>query len=40
VIYNFVNCDVYRRGPNAKEQRKEYAPNGEKLLTHLSTFGR
>jgi N-acetyl-alpha-D-glucosaminyl L-malate synthase BshA len=39
VIYNSVNCDVYRRNPEATaELRKEYAPNGERLLVHLSNF--
>jgi N-acetyl-alpha-D-glucosaminyl L-malate synthase BshA len=39
VIYNSVNCDVYRRNPEGTaELRKEYAPNGEKLLVHLSNF--
>jgi L-malate glycosyltransferase len=33
-----VNCDVYVRGDNASELRKEYAPNGERLLVHLSNF--
>src|SRR5260370_13833124 len=39
VIYNSVNCDVYRRDTEATaELRKEYAPNGERLLVHLSNF--
>ena len=38
VIYNFVNCDVYVRGENASELKKEYAPNGERLFVHLSNF--
>jgi L-malate glycosyltransferase len=38
VIYNSVNCDVYRRNPNAETARKEYAPNGERILVHLSNF--
>jgi N-acetyl-alpha-D-glucosaminyl L-malate synthase BshA len=38
VIYNFVNCDVYYRGEQVSELRKEYAPNGERLLVHLSNF--
>src|SRR5438445_798284 len=39
VIYNSVNCDVYRRNPEGTaELRKEYAPNGERLLVHLSNF--
>jgi N-acetyl-alpha-D-glucosaminyl L-malate synthase BshA len=38
VIYNFVNCDVYRRDPEAAKRRIEYAPNGERILVHLSNF--
>jgi len=38
VIYNFVNCDVYCRGEKVSESRQEYAPNGERLLVHLSNF--
>ena len=39
VIYNFVNCEMYRRAPGAtQKQREEYAPNGERLLVHLSNF--
>src|SRR3954452_23222122 len=39
VIYNFVNCEMYRRAPATTEkQRQEYAPNGERLLVHLSNF--
>src|SRR5947199_7451984 len=38
VIYNFVNCDVYCRGEKSSQLREEYAPNGEKLLVHLSNF--
>jgi N-acetyl-alpha-D-glucosaminyl L-malate synthase BshA len=38
VIYNFVNCDVYVRDENVAEAKKEYAPNGERLLVHLSNF--
>jgi N-acetyl-alpha-D-glucosaminyl L-malate synthase BshA len=37
VIPNFVNCDLYRRTPNAK-LRAEWAPNGEPILMHLSNF--
>src|ERR1700733_3759616 len=37
VIYNSVNCDVYTRN-HSPELRKEYAPNGERLLVHLSNF--
>jgi L-malate glycosyltransferase len=38
VIYNFVNCDVYCRNKHNSALREEYAPNGEKLLVHLSNF--
>jgi N-acetyl-alpha-D-glucosaminyl L-malate synthase BshA len=39
VIYNSVNCDVYRRNPDVTtELREEYAPNNERLLVHLSNF--
>src|SRR6202790_5505729 len=39
VIYNSVNCDVYRRNPEvAAELRTENAPNNERLLVHLSNF--
>jgi L-malate glycosyltransferase len=39
VIYNSVNCDVYRRNPEiAEEMRKEYAPDGQRVLVHLSNF--
>ena len=39
VIFNFVNCEMYRRVPaTAPKQREEYAPNGERLLVHLSNF--
>jgi N-acetyl-alpha-D-glucosaminyl L-malate synthase BshA len=39
VIYNSVNCDVYRRNPDTfAAMRAEYAPNGEKVLVHLSNF--
>jgi N-acetyl-alpha-D-glucosaminyl L-malate synthase BshA len=38
VIYNFVNCDVYRRDPQLQSHRTEYAPNGERILVHLSNF--
>jgi N-acetyl-alpha-D-glucosaminyl L-malate synthase BshA len=37
VIKNFVNCDLYRPD-NEKKGAAEYAPNGEKLLIHLSNF--
>jgi len=38
VIYNSVNCDVYCRSAGSEELRKEYAPNNERLLVHLSNF--
>jgi N-acetyl-alpha-D-glucosaminyl L-malate synthase BshA len=39
VIYNSVNCDVYYRNPEvAEELRREYAPNGQRVLVHLSNF--
>ena len=38
VIYNFVNCDLYSRGANCAKHRLEYAPNGERILVHLSNF--
>ena len=39
VIYNSVNSDVYSRNQaNAPEIRKEYEPNGERVLVHLSNF--
>jgi N-acetyl-alpha-D-glucosaminyl L-malate synthase BshA len=37
VIYNFVNCDLYRRNPDATA-RQQYARPGEKVLVHLSNF--
>ena len=37
VITNFVNCDLYHPD-NEKTGAREYAPNGEKLLLHLSNF--
>ena len=37
VIYNFVNCDLYT--PAAESSlRRHYAPNGERVLIHLSNF--
>jgi L-malate glycosyltransferase len=38
VIYNFVNCDVYCRDKNFAERRTQYAPNGERILVHISNF--
>jgi L-malate glycosyltransferase len=37
VIHNFVNCDLYHPD-NEKKGATAYAPNGEKLLIHLSNF--
>jgi len=38
VIYNFVNCDLYCRQRAGGSGRDEYAPNGERILVHLSNF--
>jgi N-acetyl-alpha-D-glucosaminyl L-malate synthase BshA len=38
VVYNFVNCDVYVRDAGAQQRRAEFAPNGERILMHLSNF--
>lgn len=38
VIYNFVNCDVYRRDPEAMKQRSEFASPEERILVHVSNF--
>src|SRR5437588_9267144 len=39
VIYNSVNCDVYTRNQETNaEMRAEYAPNGERVVVHLSNF--
>jgi L-malate glycosyltransferase len=39
VIYNSVNTDVYSRNEKvAAELRAEYAPNGQRVLVHLSNF--
>jgi len=38
VIFNFVNCDVYRRDDKAADRRTEYASADERLLVHLSNF--
>src|SRR5262249_25915628 len=37
VIKNFVNCDLYHPD-NLKKGAAAYAPEGEKLLIHLSNF--
>ncbi len=36
-IYNFVNCETYQRQPD-EAFRRRYAPDGEKILVHLSNF--
>lgn len=38
VIPNFVNCDLYRPTPEAKDFRLEFANPDERLLVHLSNF--
>ena len=38
VIYNFVNCELYRRDPERDKRRAEYASHDEKILVHLSNF--
>jgi L-malate glycosyltransferase len=38
VIYNFVNCELYCREKNPSDDRAQYAPNGERILVHLSNF--
>lgn len=38
LIYNFVNCDLYRRDPKASEKRGQFAASGERLLVHVSNF--
>lgn len=37
VIYNFVNCEIYRPGGDQAE-RARLAPEGEPLIAHLSNF--
>jgi N-acetyl-alpha-D-glucosaminyl L-malate synthase BshA len=38
VIYNFVNCELYCRDKNLGKSRAEYAPDGERILVHVSNF--
>jgi N-acetyl-alpha-D-glucosaminyl L-malate synthase BshA len=38
VVYNFVNCDTYRRDPKATEKRGEFADADERILVHVSNF--
>jgi N-acetyl-alpha-D-glucosaminyl L-malate synthase BshA len=37
VIFNFVNCDIYRRSLDGA-LREQVAPGGEPILMHLSNF--
>lgn len=37
LIYNFVNCDRYKRDEN-QEKRSVWAPDGEPIVAHLSNF--
>jgi L-malate glycosyltransferase len=37
VIYNFIDSDYYHREPN-EALRQMIAPNGEKIMLHISTF--
>jgi N-acetyl-alpha-D-glucosaminyl L-malate synthase BshA len=37
VIYNFIDSEYYRRAPS-EAVRKTLAPNGEKIVLHVSTF--
>ena len=38
VIYNFVNCDLYKRDLKAAEMRSEFADPNERILVHVSNF--
>src|SRR5215471_6132976 len=38
VIYNFVNCDIYKRHDNSPERRAEFADKHERILVHVSNF--
>jgi N-acetyl-alpha-D-glucosaminyl L-malate synthase BshA len=38
VIYNFVNCDTYRRDPEAAGNRAQFADKDERIVVHLSNF--
>lgn len=37
VIYNFIDADYYRRAPD-ESVRRELAPQGERIILHVSTF--
>src|SRR5215471_10974671 len=38
VIYNFVNCDTYKRDSDAGARRGEFAEANERILVHVSNF--
>ncbi len=38
VITNFINCDLYQPLKDRAKAAAAYAPNGEKLLIHVSNF--
>ena len=38
VIYNFVNCDLYKRPKDISADRSMFAEPEEKILVHLSNF--
>jgi L-malate glycosyltransferase len=38
IIYNFVNCDLYCREKADGNGRDQNAPNGERILVHISNF--
>ena len=38
VIYNFVNCDLYKRPKDNSAERSLFAQPNEKILVHLSNF--
>ncbi len=37
-IFNFIDYEEYSPGSNNQEMKNELAPNGEKLLLHISNF--
>jgi L-malate glycosyltransferase len=37
VIHNFVNCDIFKPS-NRSDLRARFAPDGQKILIHLSNF--
>jgi N-acetyl-alpha-D-glucosaminyl L-malate synthase BshA len=38
VIYNFVNCDLYKRPKQPSPERAQFAQGDERILVHLSNF--